>query len=369
MRAAVARRGDGARGAGSSGSVIDVAELADPTPGSGHVLVRSLACGICGSDLHAADDLDHFVELSSRAGMPSALDLDQGLVFGHEFCAEIVDHGPDTAGSLPVGTRVCCVPTILGPTGPEAIGYSNQFPGGLAELMVLQEVLLLPVPDGLATEAAALTEPLAVGEHAVAVADLRGGEVCLVVGCGPVGLAVISALKARGVGPVLAADFSPTRRRLAELVGADEAIDPAASSPYTRWADLGVAGDLMERAVREMFGASFTEAVIFEAVGAPGVLQTIIDGAPPRARVVVVGVCMQTDHIEPFDAVVKQLELRFAFAYTPAEFAATLDRLATGVPGMEALVTDVVGLDGVAAAFTALRRPDEHGKVLVRHES
>ena len=118
------------------------------------------------------------------------------------------------------------MPILLGPTGVEQIGYSNHYPGALAEHMVLQELLLLPVPDALDTDTAALTEPLAVGEHAVGLAGLGEGQPCLVVGCGPVGLAVIAALKGRGHGPVLAADFSPTRRRLAEAFGADDVHRP-----------------------------------------------------------------------------------------------------------------------------------------------
>jgi threonine dehydrogenase-like Zn-dependent dehydrogenase len=357
MRAAVTRTGR-----------IDVDDVDDPVPGSGHVLVRSLACGICGSDLHAAQDLHRFADLSNRVGLPGGLDPELGVVFGHEFCAEIVDHGPDTARTLPVGTRVCCVPTIFGPAGPEAVGYSNRFPGALGELMVLQEALLVPVPDDLSTDIATLTEPLAVGEHAVELARLTGDEACLVVGCGPVGLAVIAALKARRVGPVVAADFSPTRRALAEALGADEVVDPATTSPYDRWTELGVPASPLERAAQELFGGTFTEAVIFEAVGVPGVLQAIIDGAPPKARVVVVGVCMDTDHIQPFFGVVKELEVRFAFGYTPAEFATTLDRLAAGgVAGIDGLVTDVVDLDGAPGAFAALASPGDHGKILVRH--
>ena len=130
-----------------------------------------------------------------------------------------------------MGTRVCSVPIVVTPTGVEQIGYSNTYPGALAEHMVLQEMLLLPVPDSLDTDLAALTEPLAVGEHAVGLSGLEPGQPCLVVGCGPVGLAVIAALKGRGHGPVLAADFSPTRRRLAEAFGADEVIDPADGVP------------------------------------------------------------------------------------------------------------------------------------------
>src|SRR5580692_9900129 len=151
MRAAVTRGGQLVGG-----------DVAEPTPASGHVVVRSLAAGICGSDLHALADFAHFTGLMDSVGVPS-LNPAADCVFGHEFCAEIVDHGPDTSKTLPVGTRVCSVPVVLGPTGVEQIGYSNQYPGALAEHMVLQELLLLPVPDTLQTELAALTEPLAVG--------------------------------------------------------------------------------------------------------------------------------------------------------------------------------------------------------------
>jgi threonine dehydrogenase-like Zn-dependent dehydrogenase len=353
MRAAVTR-----------GGKLVVGEVDDPTPGSGHVLVRSLANGICGSDLHALGDFTHFTGLMDSVGVPS-LDPAADCVFGHEFCAEIVEHGPDTAGTLPVGTRVCSVPIILSSTGVEQIGYSNHFPGALAEHMALQELLLLPVPDSLSTDMAALTEPLAVGEHAVGLAGLEPGQPCLVVGCGPVGLAVIAALKGRGHGPVLAADFSPTRRRLAEAFGADTVIDPAAESPHDRWSSFGVPGTVMERAGASMLGAAFKDPVIFEAVGVPGMLQSLIADAPPHSRIIVVGVCMHADTIEPFMAVTKEMELRFSFGYRPDEFAATLARLGTGVPGAELLVTSTVDLAGAPGAFETLRTPGEHGKILV----
>jgi len=355
----------GMRAAVTTVGGLEVAELDEPVPGPGQVLVRTVACGICGSDLHAARDLRRFAALTAAVGGPGGLDPERGIVFGHEFCAEIVGFGPDTQRALPEGTRVCSVPIVLGPSGPEGVGYSNRYPGGLAELMVLQEALLLPVPEGLSSEQAALTEPMAVGEHAVNIARLDGGEVCVVIGCGPIGLAVVAALKERGIAPVIAADFSPTRRRLAGLLGADEVVDPAAGSPYRRWAELGVPTGQMERAALEMVGATIRGAVIFEAVGVPGVLQAIVREAPPRARIVVVGVCMETDSIEPFFASTKELELRFAFGYSREEFGATLERLGRGRTPPE-LVTGVVGLEGVAAAFEALSSPGQHGKVLVK---
>jgi threonine dehydrogenase-like Zn-dependent dehydrogenase len=354
MRAAVTRGGQ-----------LVVSQVDDPSPGSGQVLVRSLATGICGSDLHALADFTHFTRLMDRVGVP-ALDPARDTVFGHEFCAEVVEHGPGSAKAHPVGTRVCSVPIVLGPTGVEQIGYSNIYPGALAEHFVLQEMLLLAVPDSLTTPMAALTEPLAVGEHAVGLSGLEPGQPCLVVGCGPVGLAVIAALKGRGHGPVLAADFSPTRRRLAEAFGADVVIDPAAESPHDRWAGFGVPTGLMERAGAAMLGAEVKDPVIFEAVGVPGMLQSLMDDAPPHSRIVVVGVCMHSDTIEPFVAVTKEMELRFSFGYTPAEFAATLERLGAGVPGADLLVTSTVDLNGAPGAFETLRTPGEHGKILVQ---
>ena len=116
---------------------IELADLSLPVPGSGQVLVRTLACGICGSDLHAAADLAHFADLSERVGAPGGLDPSRGAVFGHEFSAEVVEYGPDTARALPVGTIVCSVPIVLGSAGFEPIGYSSTFHGGLAEMMVL----------------------------------------------------------------------------------------------------------------------------------------------------------------------------------------------------------------------------------------
>src|SRR5262249_57259955 len=151
--------------------------------------------------------------------------LSRDVVMGHEFCAEIVDHGPGTTRALKAGARVCSRPTLMRGTGPQSIGYSNDNPGGYGEYMRLSEALLLEVPAGLATEHAAFTEPMAVGVHAVARARLERDDAPLVIGCGPVGLAVIAALRLAGVRPIVAADFSPPRRELAATLGADVAVD------------------------------------------------------------------------------------------------------------------------------------------------
>ncbi|MFN3522444.1 MAG: zinc-binding dehydrogenase [Phenylobacterium sp.] len=341
-------------------------EIDELVPGEGQVLVRTLACGICGSDLHALHHMEHMIETSRRAG-GGALNFDPSAdtVFGHEFCAEILDHGPGAAKTLKAGTRVVSVPATLTADGVELLGYSNRLPGGFAERMLLTEAMVLPVPNGLPTEAAALTEPFAVGAHAVAKARLDPNSVAVVIGCGPVGLAVIAMLKARGFGPVIAADYSPRRRAAAEKLGADVIIDPARESPHGRWEQLGVPMAGAAQRMARMMGVQFGRPVVFECVGAPGVLQGLIEAAPAGAQIVVAGVCMESDRIEPAVAITKEIELTFIFGYSPEEFAATLDDLAEGRIDVSGLVTGKVGLDGVADAFVALGDPEAHVKILV----
>src|SRR4051794_21143928 len=89
----------------------------EPELGPGLTLVKTLACGICGSDLHALDHLERMAEFSRRSGSASGLDASRGIVFGHEFCGEIIAHGPGATSSLAPGTRVVAMPFAAGPKG------------------------------------------------------------------------------------------------------------------------------------------------------------------------------------------------------------------------------------------------------------
>jgi len=347
---------------------LQLADVPVPAPGPGEVLVRTLACGICGSDLHALRHADRFVEAARRAGNPSPMDLARDVVMGHEFCAEIVEHGPGTTRALPAGTRVCSRPMLMRAEGVRTIGYSNDHPGGYGEFMRLSEALLLPVPNGLSTEHAALTEPMAVGLHAVEKARLAEDDAPLVIGCGPVGLAVIAALRLRGAGPIVAADFSPRRRELAARLGADVIVDPAQLTPWQSWREVAAVWRDPSRAPALpswMPGPARRPAVVFECVGVPGVLDEIMAAAPRYARVVVVGVCMEPDTIYPLLGISKELNLQFVLGYTADEFGATLHHIAEGAIAPAPLITGAVGLDGVAGAFEELASPERHAKILV----
>jgi threonine dehydrogenase-like Zn-dependent dehydrogenase len=118
-------------------------------------------------------------------------------------------------------------------------------------------------------------------------------------------------------------------------------------------------------AAAELLGVGRKRPVIFECVGVPGMLQNIIDGAPQFSRVVVVGVCMQADSLEPSIAINKEIELLFSLGYTPPEFRRTLHMLAEGKVDATPLITGTVGLEGVAAAFDALAGAQHHAKILI----
>ena len=257
------------------------------------------------------------------------------------------------------------MPGLASPTGFETIGYSSRVPGGFAETILLSEMLMLEVPNGLSSEQAALTEPLAVGEHAVVKAEARADHALMVIGCGPVGLAVIASLKARGLGPIVAADYSPERRAAAGRMGAERVIDPARVSPHESWADLGVPGSRAEGVISAAQGKDVRRPLIFECVGAPGVVQALALAAPVGTRIVVAGVCMETDHIEPLVLISKEIELRYVLGYTPEEFAASLRNLSEGVTGYAGVITGVVGLDETPDAFLRLQTDKSQIKILV----
>jgi len=201
-----------------------------------------------------------------------------------------------------------------------------------------------------------------------------------------VGLAVICWLKARGVRTVVASDPSAGRRALATRCGADVVVDPTEESPYAAGSDrfMTSAPDLLDLAVGSMdklrrlpgwhhafraadaVGVALpTGPVVFECVGVPGMIESVVSQAPLATRVVVVGVCMGADAFRPSMAINKELDLRFVLGYTPLEFRDALHALADGTVDASALVTGTVGLEGVAAAFAALGDPEAHAKILV----
>ncbi len=351
MRAAILRNGT---------MVVD--DLAEPVPGPGQVLVETIACGICGSDLHTVDHAEHLVATADEAGMGTFIfDPGRDLVMGHELAVRPIELGPGVDG-VELGQPMAAMPALTTPAGPVTPGYDNDHPGGYSQRLLLDPGALVPVPNGLPGHLAALTEPLAVGLHAVNQSSVAAGRAAIVVGAGPVGLAVIAALSATGAEPIVASDFSPTRRELARAMGAHVVVDPGSADD--RAAGFALAVEAV--AGRTHLGVEAAPPVIFEAVGVPGMIDLAMTGAPPRSEVVVVGVCMADDHFRPVMGIYKHLTVRFVLGWTPDEFRASLQAMADGRIDPHPLVTDQIDIDGVPDAFERLSRPDDQVKILVR---
>ena len=336
MRAAVLRDGE----------MVCRDDVPDPVPEAGQVLVAVRSCGICGSDLHFAAHGSEVLSLGGRMGNGAStgmnVDLNRDVFMGHEFSAEVLEAGPGTE-THPPGTAVTSLPVLLSAKGAAPIVYSNTTLGGYAERMLLSAPLLLPIPNGLDHKHAALTEPMAVGLHAVNKSNIAPGETALVLGCGPIGISIIASLKARGVETIAAADFSPKRRDLATTMGAHQALDPGEGSPFD----------------------SVKPAVVFEAVGVPGIIDDVLLRARPGTRLVVAGVCMEPDTVHPFFAIAKEINVQFVLAYDADEFGTSLRAIAEGDIDVSPLITGEVGLEGVGAAFHDLADPERHCKILV----
>lgn len=337
---------------------LRVDDIPDPVAGPGQALAKVLACGICGSDLHLLVHGEESRRLNEEMKAdedprvdpmrPVMFEPHLDMVMGHEYCCEILDTGPGVT-NLAAGDIVVSFPVTFDDQGVHGVGFSNKYPGGYSERIIVNEMMSLKVPNGLSADLAAMTEPLAVGVHAVHKSGIAQGDAAIVLGLGPVGLACIAELKMRGIGPIVGADFSPRRRALGEQLGADLVVDPRDVPAIAAWRSIDGNKPL----------------VIFEAVGTPGMIERAMRMAPKDTRILVVGACMQEDRIHPMLGIGKELSLQFVLGYSPAEFAEALSSIAEGKVDLSALITGRVPIDGVPQAFTDLANPDAHAKILV----
>lgn len=329
------------------GKTLAVEDRQRPVADAGSLVLKVAYAGICGSDIHATEK--------------SLVPLEPGTVLGHEFAGEVVESAsPDWA----VGDRVIGVPLrecdACRPIGhckdglgilcgkSRIIGMSAELPGAYAEYVRLGAGHALRVPDGISLKAAALTEPLAVGAHAARLAGSLYGRQVLVIGAGPIGLAVMLFARFAGAVRITVSELDPTRRQRAADLGATSVIDPG-SEPL---------GPALAR-------SGGTPDVIFECVGAPGLIRACMDLLPVHGRLVVVGVNRGEDTILPRVAIRKELSIQFALGYQREDFSLVLDLMASGRLEAEALISSVISLAELPDVFERLRRPNPDAKVLI----
>ena len=310
-----------------------------PEPGPGEVLIRIRRCGICGSELHAADG--------------PARPFPGGLIFGHEYAGEIVRLGAAVTG-LSVGQLVALYPAVgcgscaACQRGNEILCPSAQrLLGGYAEYACIPARAAVPLPSGLTAADGALVEPLAVAYYGVKSADLARNERVLVLGAGSIALAAVFWARMMGAGRIVVMSRSQRREALALQMGAD--------------AFVAYGDDEVAEAAEALGGKP---DVILECVGSAGFLAKAITHAPVFGRVISLGLSRLPEPIDAISAGMKDLTLKFPVGYSRADFEHVAETMLHGHVDPKCMISSVVSLDGLPAMFAQLL--GSHGETKVQ---
>lgn len=320
---------------------LSIEHVPDPTPEAGEVVVRVGRCGICGSDLHMTED--------------PMFGKGAGDILGHEFAGEIVALGRAVEG-LRVGEAVSVIPLRgcgecascrIGETAWCARGMTLQG-GGYADYAVASARQCVALPASASLADGALVEPLAVALHGVRLSGLAAGDRVLVLGAGPIGLAVAFWARRLGAAQVVVQDIADHQR--------DRALG------------MGASGFVVDRddpvgaAARALGGKA---DIVFECVGLPGLIAQAVEQVRIKGTIVVLGLCTVADSFVPFVALSKEVRLQTSAFFTRAEYEMALDALNAGQAEPRALVTDTIGFDTLPDTFESLKRRTHQCKVMI----
>jgi (R,R)-butanediol dehydrogenase/meso-butanediol dehydrogenase/diacetyl reductase len=329
-----------------AGKPLAIEMLADPKPGPTDVIIKVHRCGICGTDLH----------MTSGHGW----DFPVGCVPWHEYAGEIVEVGSEVAG-YQTGELITALPS-QGCGQCEACARGNLalchhaggVMGGFGEYLRVPTAVAIKLPSTFSLADGALVEPFAVGLHGVRMAGMTPGDRVLVLGAGSVALTTIFWAKRLGAGRVVAASRSPRRAAMALEMGADAFIQTGGNATE----------QVIEEQVIEAFGGASPE-IVFECVGAAGILSHAIRYAGLFGHVLSLGFCISPDTLIPAVAGYKGIRLSFPVGYSLRDFRYAADMMLAGRAEPGKLITSVISLNDLPSVFEALREPNTETKVQV----
>ena len=314
--------------------------LPDPTPDAGQVVVKVGRCGICGSDLHMTED--------------PAYGCKHGDVLGHEFAGEVVGLGSKVEG-LKTGDLVSVIPLMSCGRCEHCrkgeVQWCEQFGlqgGGYAEYALTRPNQCVRLPSDVSVADGAIVEPLAVALHGVNLSGFKAGDKVLVLGAGPIGLAVAFWARRLGAAKVAVQDIADFQEQRALDMGVDVfVVDPE---------------DPVGSAERGLGGKA---DIVFECVGLPGLIAQAVDQVKPRGTILLLGLCTQPDTFNSFAMLSKEVRLVTSAFFTRQEYEAALAALDAGAIELRLLVTDTISLADTPEIFESLKRRTSQCKVLI----
>lgn len=323
------------------GQPLRIETIDDPTPGPRQVVIQVERSGICGTDLHLTDG----------HGM---IEAPPGTVLGHEYSGVVVARGSD-AGSFSEGQRVtalampacglcpsCVRGELVWCDGAEKIGAIT---GAYAEYVSVGAAATVALADGVSFELGALVEPLAVALHGVELSQASVGDSVVVLGAGPIALATVYWLRARGVDDITVVARSSRREAVARRMGAR--------------AYVAIGDDLSAAA------AIGRAPIVFEAAGNAGALASALQLVRPRGTIVGMGFHDEPDPVIPALFVMAEVKLQFAMMYSRRDFEVTIDTLRERPVEAAQLITATVSLGELPTIFEDLRGASPHCKVMI----
>lgn len=339
---------------------VRIDQIPEPECGDGQVKIRPAFAGICGSDLH-----EYLTGPKSAPTTPHPITGETlPVTLGHEFSGVVECIGSGVT-RVKVGDHVAVKPNLYDGTcagclmgkfncclNKGFIGYSSNN-GGMSDSLVVDEKHAVQLPDSFPLDVGALVEPLTIAWHAVNRSPVRDSSAVLVVGGGPIGLAVVQVLKLKGVRDIIVLEVSERRQIFAKKLGATVVLDPRN-------------GDAVAR-IQEMTGNNGGADVAFECSGVQAGFDAAISGIRIGGTVTIVSLWEEKPVIDAFDVVVCEKHVIGAAICEEGDFEAVIEAIHSGKLDPSPMITSKIRMeDVVEKGFEALvNEKDRHVKILV----
>ncbi|KAK3722986.1 hypothetical protein LTR37_002132 [Vermiconidia calcicola] len=328
-------------------------------------------CGICGSDIH--EYLGGPILAPQHGEKHPYNGAELPVTMGHEMAGTITEVGKDVK-DYSTGQKVAVIPAMddrhygLDPCDMCSRGKVNlckrtayyglsAHVGGFADEIVVNHHAVLPLPDGMSLKLGALCEPIAVAWHMVRVAGMVEGDNCVVLGAGPIGLALLLVLKAKKARKIIVSEVTASRAEAAKQFGADLVVNPLESD--------NTSGDPVVKAAHDLMGEGAD--ISFDASGIQATLNTAIACVRPAGTVFNVAIHEKPLSINLNDLTMTEKKLTGGICYTREDFEGASQLVAGNSEEAEKMITSITALDDIVKGgfLELINNKANHVKILI----